>query len=199
MSLSKFAKNLIYKMAVYLFLFLTLFLVYVEDAYPNQIDNILLKINNNEIYVTTTFVPDSSFIESISAGVSKEVVFYIDLFRVWNVWPNEFVKGAKITRILRSDPIKREYTATSFDNNLTVEKRFKDIGGMLSWALNITDYKIANIKDLESGQYFIKVTVESNIKRLPSLVGYFLFFLSQSEFTVSRKSHKFMINPLSDN
>ncbi len=196
-SLPKFAKNLNFLM-INLFFFLALFSVFVGDVCSNQIDNIMVRINNDEIYVTTNFIPDSNFIESITAGVSKEVVFYIDLFRIWNVWPNEFVKGAKIMRILKSDPIKREYSVITFDNNQTIEKRFKDISGMLSWGLTITDYKITNIKDLEPGSYFIKVTVESNIKRLPPFVGYFLFFLSQSEFTVSKKSHRFMINPLSN-
>lgn len=196
-SLPKFAKNLIFIM-INLFFFSALFSIFVGDVCSNQIDNIVVRINNDEIYVTTNFIPGSNFIESITAGISKEVVFYIDLFRIWNVWPNEFVKGAKITRILKSDPIKREYSVITFDNDQTIEKKFKDISGMLSWALTITDYKITNIKDLESGSYFIKVTVESNIKRLPPLVGYFLFFLSQSEFAVSKKSHRFVINPLSD-
>ncbi|MCX7913344.1 MAG: DUF4390 domain-containing protein [Thermodesulfovibrionales bacterium] len=178
-----------------LILLMTFSPLFSTNVHSHQINNVLVSVNNNEIYVSTTVIPDSNFVESLSAGISKELIFYLDLFRVWNLWPNEFIKGSKIIRILKSDPIKRDFNVINIDNTQTVERKFKDIEGMLSWAFNITDYKIANIRDLEPGKYFIKVTVESNIKRLPPIIGYFLFFLSQSEFSVSKKSHIFTINP----
>ncbi len=185
---------------IYSILLYTLFLLlFSKTAYSYQINHVTININNNDLYVTTSVTPEAQFIENISDGITKELTFYIDLFRVWNIWPNEFVKGGKITRILKSDPIKREYYALNIHGNITVEKRFKDITSMVSWAFNIIDYKLANIKDMEHGKYFVKVTVESNIKKLPPLIGYFLFFLSENEFSISRNSHKFTIPPEPDN
>ena len=37
-------------------------------------------------------------------GIAKEITFYIDLFRVWNMWPDEFVLGKTIVKTLRVDP-----------------------------------------------------------------------------------------------
>lgn len=172
--------------------FSSFLLFFARTAYSYQVTPILVTIgNNNEISVTTSLSPEAKFMEDLTEGMSKELVFYIDLFRVWKIWPNEFVKGRKIVRILKSDPIRREYIAISIDGNVSIEKRFKDIDSMLSWSLNITDIKITGIRDLEAGKYFIKVTAESNTKKLPPVVGYFLFFVSDREFSVSRNSHKF--------
>lgn len=173
-------------------------LLFTQTAYSHQINDLSVKIINNDLYVSATLHPEAHFIEQISDGISKQLTFYIDLFRVWKIWPNEFLKGWKIVRILKSDPIKREYYALNIDGNTTVEKRFKDLSAMVSWAFNISDYKLTNIKDIEEGKYFVKVTVESNIKKLPPLLGYFLFFLSENEFSISKNSHKFTIPPSHD-
>ena len=35
---------------------------------------------------------------TLKRGISKEITFYIDLFKVWNIWPDEFIAGRKIVR-----------------------------------------------------------------------------------------------------
>lgn len=150
-------------------------------------------IGNNEISVSASLSVEPKFVEDLREGMTKELIFYVDLFRVWNIWPDEFVKGKKIIKTLKSDPIKREYIAVSTEGNVSVEKRFKDIESMLSWSLNIIDIKISGIKDLEPGKYFIKVTAEATKKRLPPLIGYFLFFVSENEFSTSRNSQTFQL------
>lgn len=174
-------------------------LLFVEAAHSYQINHVTVIINNNELYVTTSINPEAKFTENISEGISKELTFFIDLFRVWKIWPDEFVRGKTITRILKSDPIKREYYALNIEGNITVEKRFKDIDSMISWAFNIADYKLTALKDIERGKYFVKVTIESNTKKLPPLIGYFLFFISEKEFNISKNSHIFKIPPEPDN
>ncbi|MDI6801735.1 MAG: DUF4390 domain-containing protein [Thermodesulfovibrionales bacterium] len=134
------------------------------------------------------------FTDDLNGGVSKELVFYIDLFRSWNVWPDEFITGKKLVKILKSDPIKREYVAINIDGNLQIEKRFKDLESMISWATTVTEMKIANVKEFEPGSYFVKITVESRIRKLPPVIGYFLFFVPEKEFTVSKDSAAFQIN-----
>jgi hypothetical protein len=166
----------------------------VNFLFPNTVCSYQLSplsvniIGNNEISVSASLSVEPKFVEDLSEGMTKELVFYVDLFRVWNIWPDEFVKGKKIIKTLKSDPIKREYIAVSIEGNISIEKRFRDVESMLSWSLNIIDIKISGIKDLEAGKYFIKVTAESTKKRLPPLIGHFLFFVSEKEFSASRNS-----------
>ncbi len=193
---SMFKNKKIFIYCLLIFTFCPLF--FTGSAHSYNINNVSVIINNNELYVIASINPESRFKENIAEGISKELTFYIDLFRVWKIWPDEFVRGKTITRILKSDPIKREYYALNTEGNVTAEKRFKDIDSMISWAFNIADYKLTDLKDIESGKYFVKVTVESNIRKLPPLIGYFLFFLSEKEFSISTNSLKFMIPPKPD-
>jgi hypothetical protein len=137
--------------------------------------------------------PDPKLIGDTKEGLSKEFVFYIDLFRIWHIWPDEFVSGKKIVKILKSDPIKREYVAVSIEGNIQLEKRFKDSESMFNWAMNITDMKLTNIKGLEAGSYFVRITLESHIRKLPPVIGYLLFFVPEKEFSIHKDSQTFSI------
>jgi hypothetical protein len=160
----------------------------VNVIYAADIPSVNVKILNNEIYVSTSLLPDKKFISDLNNGLSKEITFFIDLFRVWKIWPDEFVYGLKLTKVLKSDTIKREYIATNIVGNNRTEKRFRDVDSMIEWALNISDIKLLNVKEFEKGDYFIKVTVESKIRKLPPVIGYFLFFIPETEFSISKRS-----------
>ncbi|WP_333654096.1 DUF4390 domain-containing protein [Dissulfurispira sp.] len=175
-----------------LFIYLLLF---TAQSLAIEISAVNVKMQNNDIYVTTSLKPDSKFMDDMNNGLSKEFTFYIDLFRVWSIWPDEFVTGRKLVKILKSNPIKREYIAASVDGNVQVEKRFKDLESMVEWAMNIIDIKLTNIKELEPGEYFVKITVDSRIRKLPPVIGYFLFFVPEKEFSISKDSQIFKINP----
>jgi len=163
-------------------------------VFASEISAVNVKLLNNELLITTSVSPDPKFIESMNEGMSKEFVFYIDLFRVWKIWPDEFVIGKKLVKILKSDPIKREYVATSFEGNTYLEKRFKNVESMLGWAMNIAEIKLTNVRELETGTYFVKVTVESTIRRLPPVIGYLFFFVPEKEFSISKNSPTLQIN-----
>jgi len=163
-------------------------------GFAASISDLDVKIEGNDIYVTASIKPDSKFLEDINNGLSKELIIYIDLFRVWNIWPDEFVAGKKVVRILKSNPIKRDYSASSIEGNVQNEKRFRDLELMIEWTMNIVNTKLMNIKELEEGQYFVKFTVESRIRKLPPVIGYFLFFVSEKEFSISKNSQRFQIN-----
>lgn len=167
------------------------FCLFFDATNAAEIPSVNVKIINNEIYVSTSLLPDKKFISDLNNGLSKEIIFFIDLFRVWKIWPDEFVYGLKVTKILKSDTIKREYVATSIVGNNRVEKRFRDIDSMMEWGLNISDIKLLNIKEFEKGEYFIKVTAESKIRKLPPVIGYFLFFIPETEFSISKSSATF--------
>ncbi|MBI3593199.1 MAG: hypothetical protein HY099_06955 [Nitrospirae bacterium] len=60
--------------------------------------------------------------------------------------------------------------------------------------MTISDMKLTNIRELETGTYFVKVTAESRMKKLPPVIGYLLFFVPEKEFSVSKNSQTFQIN-----
>lgn len=147
-----------------------------------------VKIQDNEIHVTTALSLDEKSLLELRGGMTKEFKFYVDLFRVWKMWPDEFVLDKFFIRTLKSDPVKKEYLATSSDGNTLVQKRFKSLESMLQWALRINDLRLANMRELEAGIYYIRVTVESKIRQKPPVIGYFLIFLPENEFKISKNS-----------
>ena len=150
-----------------------------------------VKLQNNEIYVTAALSLEEKYSEELKNGIPKEFIFYIDLFKVWKIWPDEFVLGKLFVRTLKCDPVKMEYFATSNDGATLVKKRFKSFESMLRWTMNIHNLKLVNTKELESGAYFIRITVESRIRKLPPVIGHFLIFLSENEFKIKKDSSLF--------
>lgn len=150
-----------------------------------------VRLTSDEIIVTTGLLLDEKNINDLKNGISKEITFYVDLFRVWNVWPNEFITGRKIVKTLFCDPVKKEYSATAFDGATLVERRFKRFDSMLDWTLNIRDLRLIHEKDIQQSDYFVKVTVESRLRNLPPVIGYLLFFVPEKEFRVSKDSRFF--------
>lgn len=154
-----------------------------------------VKLQDNEIYVTTALSLDENNIQELRNGMVKEFRFYVDIFRVWEMWPDEFVIGKLFIRTLKSDPVKMEYIATSGDGSTLTEKRFKSFESMVRWAVSINDLKLVNTRELEPGVYFVRVTVESKIRKLPPVIGYFMIFLSENEFKIKKDSSPFNIGP----
>ncbi len=152
-----------------------------------------LKLIQNDLFVTFSLGLENKSIEAIKNGVDKELRFYIDLFRIWKVWPDEFVLGKAYVRTVRADPIKKEFTATSSDGSVLVEKRFKSFESMLAWTISFKDLKLANMRELEPGQYFVRITAESKIRKLPPVIGYLFIFISENEFKIVQDSAPFSI------
>jgi len=178
-------------------LFLTLYLVSFSSlSIGAEITGPEVTLKNHELFVTTSLSLDENYLREIRDGMEKELIFYVDLFRVWNMWPDEFILGKSITRTLKCDPVKSEFVATSFDGNTIVEKRFKSLESMTSWALSIQDLKLTNVRELEPGTHFVKITVASKIRKLPPLIGPFIIFLSENEFKISKESPHFRIRPV---
>lgn len=147
-----------------------------------------VRVLNNDIFVTAGLVLDEKNLINLKSGTSKKVIFYIDLFRVWKTWPDEFITGKKIEKTVEVNPIKDEFIATSMDGATHIEKRFKSIESMLRWVLNIRDLKLAHVKELERSEYFVKITVESKLRELPPLLRHIIFFVPETEFKVTKDS-----------
>jgi hypothetical protein len=192
----RYKERIIFEKLKKFFVILAIFIILFLNsnfAYSAELSNVNVKIQNNEIYVSTTLIPDKKFLDDLGNGISKEITFFIDLFRIWKIWPDEFVTGIKITRILRSDNIREEYVVKNISGNIRTERRFRNVDSMVEWAVDIRDLKLSNIKEFESGEYYVKVTVESSIKKLPPVIGYLLFFIPEKEFSISKKSVSFRL------
>ncbi|KKM19306.1 hypothetical protein LCGC14_1656980 [marine sediment metagenome] len=74
---------------------------------PAEVYGPNVKIRNNTILVSTGMNLDKKSIDEITKGVSKEIVFYVHMFRQWRWWPDEFVIGISVSQALRCDPVKR--------------------------------------------------------------------------------------------
>jgi hypothetical protein len=103
------------------------------------------------------------------------------------------VLGKVFARTLKSDPIKGEYVATSLNVNVLTERRFRSFDSMLNWTLSVKDLKLANTREIEPGQYFVRITAESKIRKLPPVIGYFIIFVSENEFKIRKDSGIFAI------
>jgi hypothetical protein len=152
-----------------------------------------VNVRSSEIHVSFGLDPDSKFIRGVREGIDKELKFYIDLFRLWKIWPDEFIVGRTYTRTVKVDPIKGEYVATSLNGNVLIEKRFRSFDSMMKWVLSFKNVKLTDTRELEPGQYFVKVTVESRIRKLPPVIGYFIIFLSENEFKIHKDSDVFSV------
>lgn len=189
--LTRYAQSL----SFYRLLFALWFVIIASDsAFSAEIPDVTVRIAGNALFVSASLSLDNKTLEDIDRGISKELVFYIDLFRVWEAWPDEFVTGRKIVKTLKINPIKREFTGSSIDGSLHAEKRFRDISSMIAWATNISELKLTNFKELDPGIYFIKLTAESFLRKMPPVINYMVFFTPEKEFSVSKNSETFSLN-----
>jgi len=151
------------------------------------------KVRNRTILVTTSLTLDEARAEEVRKGVTKEIIFYVDLFRVWEKWPDEFILGKKIVQKLQCDPVKNENIAASTKGDRIYPKRFSTCDELMNWALFLKDVEISEISELESAEYYIRVTVESRIRELPPFINLILFFIEETEFKITEESPSFLL------
>jgi hypothetical protein len=169
-------------------------IVNVSSSFAAQIPTLDVIHNEQDLRVSVIMEPDDKFVKEIGEGISKSITIYMDLFRIWKLWPDEFVSGKKIVRTLQADPIKREYTGLSTEGTIQREKRFKDLSGMIDWALTVKDYSLVSLNNLETGIYYVKITIELKTLKQPSVISYLLFFVPEKDLVVTKKSPRFEIN-----
>ncbi len=170
-----------------------MFCVFPTRAHGQSVENFRVKAENNSIVVSFSLALNQKSAQEIKQGLDKDIRFYIDLFRAWKVWPDEFVLGKKYLRTLKSDPIKKEHVASSNDGSIIIEKRFRSLESMLDWSLSVNDVQLTNTENLEPGSYFVKVTIESRVRNLPPVIGYLFIFLPENEFKIEKKSSRFLL------
>ncbi|PKL51414.1 MAG: hypothetical protein CVV37_06655 [Nitrospira bacterium HGW-Nitrospira-1] len=179
------------KLYTIFFLLITLFSPVLSEG--RTITGPKVRLANNDIFVSFSLNLEDKTIQEIKNGIDKELKLYVDLFRIWKIWPNEFVLGKLYIRTLKADPVKKEYVSTSSEGGTLVERRFKSFESMISWALSVQDMKLTNTREIDPGEYFIRVTIESRIRKLPPVIGYLFIFLSENEFKIVKDSGIFVI------
>jgi len=179
---------------LYIIFFLLITLISPSMSESQMIAGPEVEQVNNDIYVSFSLILGDKHLEEIRKGIEKELKLHIDLFRVWKVWPNEFTLGKTNVRTLKADPVKKEYVATSLEGNTLIEKRFKSFESMIEWALSIRNVKLTNTREIDRGKYFVRITVESKIRKLPPVIGYFFIFVSENEFKIIKDSAFFSID-----
>ena len=182
-----------FKIVFYIFCTLTCLLSLPISSQSAEITKLDVSIQDNSVLVSTVISLDEKYLEEMRKGIKKELQFYIDIFKMWNIWPDEFILGKLYIRTLQYDPVKTEYIATSNDGETLIEKRFTSLESMVSWASSINKLELVIPKDLKSGAYFVRVIVESKMRKLPPVLGDLLIFIPKNEFKIKKDSPVFYI------
>lgn len=152
-----------------------------------------IEIKDNNIIVNASIANVKELETTIKSGIEKEIVFTFELFRSWRFWPDEFVASKKIKKIIKYDNLREQYRASSHNGTSLMEKRFKDFNTMKSWIFTVNAVNLANVKELEPGNYYIRVVVESkSIEHLP-LIGFLMHLIPEVEMTMAKESQPFVI------
>ncbi|MDA8169375.1 MAG: DUF4390 domain-containing protein [Nitrospiraceae bacterium] len=158
-------------------------------ARATNISDLQVKLNGDDIYVSARLVMDPSLIKDLKAGIEKDLIFYVDVFRKWSSWPDEFIVGRRIERQLKCDNVKGEYMIISDEGGRTRKGvRYANCDDLIQDALAIKNVKVTSAKELIWGKYVVKVSAESRLRNLPPLLGQMFFFLKDKEFKVDMKS-----------
>lgn len=181
---------------VFVCLLLSLFIfspVLEKTAECVEVGNVTVVIENGTIKVSSDLILDQSHISDMNDGLQKEFIFFVDLFREWKIWPDEFILGTKLSRKIRSDSVKKEFAVITSDKASVSEQRFNSLESLLSEALKLNNIELVRTGALLSGTYFVKVTASSRTRKHAPIIGYLLFFMPENEFSVEKISGKFVI------
>ena len=174
-----------------LFVILTPISVYAKGE---QMSDVLVKQGSEDILVSSTLTGGFSkdFEDAIRNGFEKEIIFYIEIYRQWNFWPDEFILSKKIQRTIRYDGLKKVYYASSYDGLYLEEKVFDDYENVKTWVSRIGDVKITQTNLLKpKATYFVRIKAESKFKRLPPILENLLFFVATTDFKTPWKKSAF--------
>lgn len=152
-----------------------------------------ISIRENEIIVHTGLSNIKEIETTIKSGVEKEIVFTIELFKVWNYWPDEFVVSKKIRRIIKYDNLREHYLVTSFNGDLPIERTFRDFSIIKKLIFMIYDVSLVKVKELDPGSYYVRVVAESKSRELPSVIGLLMLFIPEVEMSLAIESYRFNI------
>lgn len=152
-----------------------------------------MRIADNNIIVSLSIDNIMELEKTIRSGIEKEIVYTIELLRVWKFWPDEFVVSKKVEKVIKYDNLRGQYLASSYDGIERVNKYFKDFGSVKDWIFTVNSVNLANVRELEPSRYYIRIVVESkSIEQLP-LIGFLMHFIPEVEMSLAKESHPFIV------
>jgi len=152
-----------------------------------------INIIDKNIIVDISLANVSELETAINSGVGKEIIFTVELLRAWPFWPDEFVASKKIKKIIKYDNLRDQYQASSFDGFKREEKQFKDYYNIRNWIFTENGINLANIRELEPDNYYIRIIVESkSLKHLP-VIGMLIYLVPEVDMTIVKESSDFYI------
>ena len=146
------------------------------------------KVDGGSVLVSARLAISGPMAKEIRAGVEKKIIFYVDLYRHWSSWPDEFIMGRKIERDLDCDTVRGEYMMVSRENGRTGATRYANCNDLINNALILKNIRLSHLNGLTHGRYYIRVTAESRLMNLPPLLGQMFFFIRSKEFSVRADS-----------
>jgi hypothetical protein len=152
-----------------------------------------IKIESNDIFVTTGLSYLGELNSALESGIEKEIIFTIELFRVWKLWPDEFVVSKRIRKTIKYDNLRSQYLTTTHDGAESVNKIFRDFSSMKSWIFWVNNINLANIRELVPGSYYLRVVAESKSIELPPVIGLLMLFIPEVEMSLAKESQRFII------
>ncbi len=152
-----------------------------------------MKIIDNNIIVDMSLANVSELESVINSGVGKEIIFTVELLRVWPFWPDEFVISKKIKKIIKYDNLRGQYQASTFDGFRKTDKQFRDYYNVKNWIFTENGINLANIRELEPDHYYLRIIVESkSLKQLP-VIGLLMHLVPEVDMTIVKESGDFYI------
>jgi hypothetical protein len=152
-----------------------------------------IKIIDNNIIVKLSISDEKELETTIKSGIEQEIVFTVELLRVWKFWPDEFVVSKKIKKNVKYDNLREQYKVSSYDGINRIKEYFKDYNSMKNWIFNVDSINLANIKELEPGSYYIRIVIESKSNEHIPIIGFLIHFIPEVEMSLAKESQPFII------
>ena len=177
-------------------LLVTLFFILTATTLTDATPRIIgpdIRIMDNNIIINLSISDVAEIEKTIKSGIEQEIVFTVELLRVWRFWPDEFVVSKKIEKTISYDNLRQQYRASSYNGIDRIKMNFKDYDSMKNWIFNVNSINLANIKGLDPSKYYIRIVVESkSIEHLP-IVGFLMHFIPEIEMSLAKESRPFVI------
>ncbi len=147
-----------------------------------------IEIIDNNIFVSLS-IDDTDELESIiESGIGKEIVFTVELLRVWSLWPDEFVVSKKIAKTVKYDNLREQYLISSDDGVSITKMKFEQYRDVKNWLFFAANINLANLKELDPGRYYVRVVVESKSTEQLPFIGFLMHFIPEVEMSLARES-----------
>jgi hypothetical protein len=179
---------------MFLFCIALLFLPVFSNA--TEILGPEVRIQDNDIFVSTGLAALDELEVAISSGIEKEIIFTIELFKNWKFWPDEFVVSKKILRTIKYDNLRGQFVASFYDGDSRIVKKYNDFDSMKSMIFSVKNINLANVRELLPGSYYLRVVAESKSREMPPIIGLLMLFIPEVEMSLAKESHSFNIGHL---